>query len=209
MRTADEVLEFWFGAPARNGDELMAKVGRWFMGGEALDRDVIERFGPTIEAAIAGKLDAWADSPRSRLALVILLDQLTRNMYRNQARMYAGDARAQELALQSFDGDGAAAKLELMERVFLAMPLLHAENLSMQRRAGEIGAELRRDAPPLYQRLLEMHEEQTRKYTAVIERFGRFPHRNELLGRESTAEEIEFLRDWADRAPPAGAPRTR
>lgn len=206
MPTANDVLDYWFGQPARSEQDLMQKISRWFMGGPALDQEVNERFGATIDAAIAGQLDDWAGEPRSRLALVILLDQLTRNRFRDDPRMYSGDARAQQLALRSFE-DGTADKLELVEKMFLAMPLLHAEDLALQQRAGEIGVALRQQAPPLYQRMLAMHDEQTAKYTDIIRRFGRFPHRNAILGRDSTPEEIEFLRDWADRAPPKGSPR--
>ena len=204
MPTANDVLDYWFGEPARTEPELMQKISRWFTGGPALDREVNERFGDAIDDAIAGQLDDWAGAPRSRLALVILLDQLTRNRFRDDPKMYSGDSKAQQLALRSFE-DGTADKLELVERLFLAMPLLHAEDLAMQQRAGEIGVALRQDAPPLYEKMLAMHREQTGKYTDVIRRFGRFPHRNAILGRESTPEEIEFLRDWADRAPPRGS----
>lgn len=204
MPTASDVLDYWFGEPARSEPELMEKISRWFMGGPALDREVNERFGGALDAAIAGQLDDWADAPRSRLALVILLDQLTRNRFRDDPKMYSGDTKAQQLAVRSFE-DGTADKLELVEKLFLAMPLLHAEDLALQQRAGVIGAALREEAPPLYEKMLAMHHEQTQKYTEVIRRFGRFPHRNAILGRESTPEEIEFLRDWADRAPPKGS----
>ncbi len=204
MKTPDEVLEFWFGAPATTGDELMAKVRRWFAGGEAMDREVNERFGETVHAAVEGKLDSWASTPRGRLALVILLDQLTRNTFRNQARMYDGDARAQVLALDGFS-DGTAEQLSHLERLFLSMPLLHSENLAHHRRAAELAKEIWRDAPSFASPLLGMHEEQVAKYARIIERFGRFPHRNAILGRTSTGDEVEFLQDWAEKQPPAAA----
>lgn len=200
----DEVLEFWFGAPATDQPQLMAKVKRWFQGGPEMDREVIDRFGASVEAAMRGELDAWAETPRGRLALVLLLDQFTRNVFRGQARMYAGDAHAQALALEAFDG-GSAKELAFVEQLFLSMPLLHSEDLEHQRRERAIALELAANAPEPYPAMCRMHLEQTAKYTGVIERFGRFPHRNEILGRASTPEEIAFLADWAEKAPPSGA----
>jgi uncharacterized protein (DUF924 family) len=202
----DEVRAFWFGAPITSEEEAMARIPRWFTGDATFDREVTARFGPTVEAALEGRLDDWAATPPGRLALVIVLDQLTRNVFRDQPRMYAGDPRAQQLALQAF-ADGTAAALAPVERFFLSMPLLHAEDLGLQRRLGEISAQLAREAPPPLARFAAMHQEQSAKYTSVIERFGRFPHRNQLLGRVSTPEEVAFLADWAEKGPPTGAPR--
>jgi uncharacterized protein (DUF924 family) len=202
-----EVVEFWFGTPARTPEEVMQKTLRWFRGGEAMDREARERFGRAVERAVRGELDAWAEEPSGRLALVLLLDQLTRNVFRGDpARMYAGDARAQRLALEAFDR-GMDRGLPYEQRLFLSMPLLHAEDLALQRRAGAIAAALAAEAPPQYAQMAAMNREQTAKYTSVIERFGRFPHRNAVLGRASTPEEEEFLKDWDERAPPKGMPR--
>jgi uncharacterized protein (DUF924 family) len=206
IASPEEILEFWFEDPPPDLQALMAKARRWFHGSEAFDREVIARFGSTVAAAMNGELDAWSASPRSRLALVIILDQFTRNVFRGTPLTYAGDARAQDLALRSF-ADGTADQLAFIEQFFLSMPLLHAESLSLQRRETEIAKHLAARAPELYRPMTAMHLEQTAKYLGVIERFGRFPHRNEILGRESTPEELAFLIDWAENAPPAGMRR--
>ena len=202
MRTADEVLAYWFGAPATTEAEIMTQVRRWFSGGD-MDAEVRERFGETVEAALAGELDGWADEPRGRLALVILLDQLTRNTLRDDPGMYAGDGKAQRLALDAFDR-GLDARLAWVERLFLSMPLLHSEDPGLLRRAGEIARAMAAEAQPPYDRMSAMHLEQTAKYLGIVERFGRFPHRNAILGRTSTAEEEDFMRTWAERGPPRG-----
>jgi uncharacterized protein (DUF924 family) len=198
-----EVLEFWFGEPAVTSEELMAKVRRWFGGGEAMDREVVARFGDAVAAAVRGELDGWAATPQGRLALVLLLDQLTRNVYRGEARMYDGDARAQRLALEAFDR-GLDRELSFEQRIFLAMPLLHAEDAALQRRCGEIVGAMADGGPPLQAQLAAMQREQSAKYEEIVRRFGRFPHRNAILGRTSTPDEEAFLVDWAKRAPPRG-----
>jgi uncharacterized protein (DUF924 family) len=184
----------------------MAKTVRWFRGGPELDREVNERFKDAIEAAARGELDGWAKEATGALAIVILLDQLTRNLYRDDPRMYAADARAQRLAVDTF-ARGVDADLPYEQALFLAMPLLHAEDLALQQRGGEIAGSLSRRAPPHFAQVAAMHREQCAKYTGVIARFGRFPHRNQLLGRASTPEEEAFLMGWNERAPPRDFPR--
>jgi uncharacterized protein (DUF924 family) len=200
----EDVLEFWFGIPPADEQELMQKVRRWFHGGDALDREVVAGFADAVDAALGGGLDAWSSSPRGRLALVILLDQFTRSVFRGTSRVYAGDARAQELALEAFD-DGSAEELSFVEQLFLSLPLLHAESLALQEREAQIAAALAAKAPSLWRPMSAMHLEQSAKYRRVIERFGRFPHRNAILGRSSTPQEIEFIVDWDEKAPPTGA----
>jgi uncharacterized protein (DUF924 family) len=179
---------------------------RWFEGGAELDAEINARFGATVDAAMAGALDAWQGTPRGRLALILLLDQLTRNRYRGTARMYAGDAKAQAIALAGLDA-GEAAYLSAAERVFLITPLHHAENLALQRRARQETMALVAAAEGPWLELTDAPLEQTNKYNDVIERFGRFPHRNAILGRDNTPEEEEFLVGWAERMPPQGIKR--
>lgn len=201
--TPESVLDFWFGEPAEADAGLMAKIRRWFVGGPGMDREVTERFGPTVEAALDGALDAWATTARGRLALVIVLDQFTRNVYRGDPRTYAGDSRAQRLALEAFD-QGLDRGLSYVERLFLSMPLLHSEDLGLHGRLGEIVREGSASAPPEYRVMAAMNVEQAEKYASIIARFGRFPHRNAILGRETTPEEASFLVDWAENARPKG-----
>jgi uncharacterized protein (DUF924 family) len=202
--TVDDVLEFWFGTPPTTEADVMANERRWFRSGAEMDDDVRRRFGPAVDAAARGELDAWAATPRGRLALVILLDQLTRNVHRGNTATYAGDAKAQKLSLEAFDG-GLDRGLDLVERLFLSMPLLHSERPEHHARLASIAREIVADAAPIYRKLCAMYDEQVRKYADVIRRFGRFPHRNAILGRASTHEEMELLRDWERRAPPSAS----
>jgi len=180
--TAQAVLDFWFGAPgsARHG----AERDFWFRKDAALDAEIAARFGAAIETALAGGFAAWS-SPRGALARILLLDQLTRNSFRDTPRAFAGDAIALPLAEEAVArGDDRA--LANVERWFTYMPFQHAESVAAQERSLALFRLLRDDglASPLAW---------AEKHAAVIRRFGRFPHRNAILGRESTAEEIAFL----------------
>ena len=203
LASPEDVLSFWFGRPAANEDELMPRIHRWFRGGPSMDEEVRHRFGPTVEAALRHELDGWAETARGRLALVLLLDQMTRSVYRNDARSYAGDAHAQALSAEAFD-HGMDRELCFIERVFLAMPMGHAEDLGLQERVAGMASALATNAPPEYRVMSAMVVEQTLKYLGVIRRFGRFPHRNATLGRDSTPDELEFLKTWAEVQPPKG-----
>lgn len=189
IASPDDVLHFWFGGPIADEADLLQRARRWFAGGEAMDDEVRARFGGTIEAALRGELDSWAEWPRTRLALVLVLDQLTRNALRGTASAWAGDARAQALCIDALDR-GLDATLGPFERVFLAMPLHHAEDVALQARSRAYAERLSTELPA---RLADGHLEQTAKYNAIIARFGRFPFRNAALGRATTAAETEFL----------------
>ena len=202
----EDVLSFWFGTPAANEAELMSRVQRWFNGGPTLDAEVKARFGATVEAALNGQLDAWSETPRGRLALVLVLDQFTRNMFRGDARTHAGDPKAQRLALEAFE-NGSDRGFTHLESMFLSMPFAHAEDLALSKRGAEVARRLAAAAPAELAKISAMHVEQTHKFADVITRFGRFPHRNALLGRTSTEAELAFLVDWAAKAPPKDAPR--
>src|SRR5437879_2062138 len=138
LTTSEAVLAFWFGAPVRDVDDAVARMRRWFPEGNLLDAEVRRTFGATIEAALRGDLDGWAADGRGLLALVIVLDQLTRHAFRGTARAWEGDARAQALAVDAIDR-GVDVELDYMERLFLGMPLAHAEDGALQRRSIEFG----------------------------------------------------------------------
>lgn len=197
----DEVLSFWFGPEAKTPAELRAKLGRWYQGGPALDDLIRKKFGALVEQALSGELDGWASTPRGRIALIVLLDQFTRSIFRDSPRAFEGDKKAQQLAVEALDG---LALFSVEERQFLIMPLLHAEELGLQ----EMGVHEMQDhvdaAPEELRPLFAMGLEQSRKYRDVIARFGRFPHRNAALARTSTPEEEDFLKDWAAKQAPAG-----
>jgi uncharacterized protein (DUF924 family) len=203
-RMIDEVLEFWFGKPATNSEEYGGQVRRWYMGGPALDAEIREKFGTLVERALAGELDSWTQTTRGRVALVLLLDQFTRSVYRDDPKTYAGDAKAQALAVAALDA-GLDRELSIAERNFLVMPLTHAEDLALQERSARVMETIYNDAPDWQQAVLKMGLEQTKKYRDLIARFGRFPHRNKVLGRPSTPEEAAFLVDWEAKMRPSGA----
>jgi len=202
--SCESVLEFWFQRPAADATELAAKMKRWYQGGAELDTEIVARFRGEVEAAVAGGLEAWLDKPKGWLALILLLDQFTRNVFRGDPRTYAGDPRALALAHRALD-EGWHAGLTVEERNFALMPLLHSEDLASQERAVAEMPRLVADAPEPLRAIFGMGIEQTRKYRDIIQRFGRFPHRNRLLGRPSTPEEEEFAAHFAERQAPSAA----
>ena len=202
MATIDDVLAFWFGsAPATDLVEFGARMRRWYLGGEAEDTAIRERFAGTVERALAGELDGWADTPRGGVALVLVLDQMTRSIFRGTPRAFAGDARAQRVALAMIDA-GTVWALSWEERHFVYMPLVHAEDVALLDRFNALFPRTLPLVPDFARPLLGDGIEQGRKYRDVVARFGRFPHRNEVLGRASTPEEAEFLKTWDERRRP-------
>jgi uncharacterized protein (DUF924 family) len=165
----------------------------WFQGGPAVDREISERFGGVLEEARRGELDSWAETPRGRLALIVVLDQFSRNIYRGSSLSYAQDEKALELAVEGIDA-GMDRELTPMERIFFWMPLGHSEELALQERCVRHAEEEAANAPPHLRAMAEFGISQARAARDVIARFGRHPHRNEILGRESTPEELEYLR---------------
>ena len=155
---------------------------------------VRERFGSEVQAAMAGERDAWAATPTGRLALVLLLDQLPRNLFRRQAAAFAGDARAQA-QVQTALAAGEDEALPTIGRVFLYLPLTHAESLPLQDECVRRFERLRATAAPERHADLDNNLRYARLHRDIVARFGRFPHRNAALGRASTAEELEFLKD--------------
>jgi uncharacterized protein (DUF924 family) len=183
---ADAVLDFWFGAPGSSEFGRARKA--WFSKDTAFDATIRERFGTLVERALRGELEAWADAPRSALAQILLLDQFTRNAFRATARAFAGDARALAAASRMV-GSRQDESLPPFMRGFVYMPFEHAEGLAMQDEAIRLFTRLAGEAPEHADMLDYAH-----RHHAVIRRFGRFPHRNEILGRRSTAEEIAFVK---------------
>jgi len=177
---AQDLLAFWFGAP--DTPEYGAFRAVWFEKSETFDAEVRDRFAEAREQAERGALDAWAATPRGALALVLLLDQVPRNIFRDTPAAFATDVRALEAAKQALR-DGHDAALRPMERLFLYMPFQHAEDLVEQERS-----------LALYDRLdLDRAQQFAHRHHEIIARFGRFPHRNAILGRETTEAERLFL----------------
>ncbi|MGJ3245231.1 MAG: DUF924 family protein [Elainellaceae cyanobacterium] len=188
MAQVTDVLEFWFGDPSSKDAEYEQRRKLWFRKQETVDQEIRERFESTYERAASGQLDSWHNSPEGCLALVIVLDQFPRNMFRNDPNAFATDAKAlavsQWAIAQRFD-----QALDPIQRLFLYLPFEHSEQLTHQNQSVEHFARLVNDAPELsdtYSYAI--------RHRQVIERFGRFPHRNSILGRNSTPEEREFLK---------------
>lgn len=176
---AQEVLAFWF-----RGDE---RDPRWFRKDPAFDDGVRSRFLALHERGAAGELAAWRETPGDCLALIVVLDQFSRNMFRGTARAFATDAAALQAARHAV-ARGHDRDMRPAQRIFVYLPFQHSEALEDQRRSCELNAPLGAFAETFdVPRFAEAHR-------AIIERFGRFPHRNAALGRLSTAEEIEFLK---------------
>ena len=181
---AQRVLDFWYGA-AGSPQHGKRRV-EWFRKSEAFDAEVRDGFLAVYEELAAAGADAWAAEPRELLAKIIVLDQFPRNMFRDTPRAFATDGlalAAAELLLRK----GWDTALTPIERWFAYLPFEHAEDLAMQRRAVELFGALAADSA--YADLLEWAQ----KHYVIIERFGRFPHRNAILGRASTPQEEEFL----------------
>lgn len=168
------VLRFWF-------EDL--KPEQWFQVDPELDKAIADKFGDIHHAATLGELEEWRDSPRGRLAEILVLDQFSRNIYRDDARAFAWDSMALCLAQEAIRR-GCPQDLSSPKRAFIYMPFMHSESPKIHRQAVELYSE-----PGL-----EYNLEFEYKHKEIIDRFGRYPHRNSALGRESTPEEIEFLK---------------
>jgi len=175
-----EIHEFWFGPPPH------AARGEWFRKDPAFDAVIRARFGDALETTLAGTTHVSDDDVRDSLAHVVLLDQFTRNAFRDTPRAFAGDHRALRTAIGVVDA-GRDAALDHFERWFLYMPFQHSEDPAMQQRSIALFTRLADEAAD--PALLGWAE----KHAAIIRRFGRYPHRNPILGRASTPEEIAFL----------------
>jgi len=182
---AQSVLDFWFGA----ADDLqhLSPRPQWFTKDAAFDASIGMRFGALIEQAITGELAHWTDTPAGAVALIVVLDQFTRNAFRSDARAFAGDAHALAAARELVSA-GLDRALPGVQRQFVYLPFEHAEDLAAQREALRLFAQLERDEPSLEGLLVW-----ARRHHDIVERFGRFPHRNAALGRASTPEELAFL----------------
>jgi uncharacterized protein (DUF924 family) len=195
---ADELLEFWFGADLDSPAAVAQRNELWFGGAAQTDREIRARFADLPDRAAAGALDGWLAAPRSALALVIALDQLPRNLFRGTTRGFAYDARAVEVASASLDA-GFDRDLHPLEAGFFYMPFQHAERLDLQERSVALFEALRSSAPAALRPGLEEWAGYARRHRDVIARFGRFPHRNALLGRHSTAAESTYLESGGER----------
>ena len=178
-----DVLGFWFDPAHR---------AHWFEKAPHFDEQIRGQFAGTVEAATRGDLDGWTSTPAGWLALLILLDQFSRNLHRGSPRAWAADVKAQRFALSGLDA-GFDQALSPLERVFAYLPLEHAEDAALQRRSVALFEKLHEQAGADEQARFAGFLDYARRHRDVIARFGRFPHRNAVLGRDSSAAELEYL----------------
>lgn len=186
----ERLLGFWFGPLDADGNATRERSERWYKKEPEFDAHLRELFGRELERAGRGELNDLAETPRGRLALIILFDQFARNIHRGSPRAFENDTRAVSLVLEGL-ALGHDRELALAERQFFYMPLMHSENLEHQNRCI---AEFQR-ATKEHGGKLDFALPYAERHRDIIARFGRFPHRNAVLGRQSTKEEIEFLKE--------------
>lgn len=194
MQRSLEVLSYWFGSPSavESGAVPEQQLALWFEASEDTDAEIRDRFGNDLEKAGQGRYDDWTGDPKSCLALIVLLDQFSRNIHRASPRAFAYDDRALACALDGIDSDHDRA-VTPVARAFYYLPLEHAEDLGHQQRCVQLFEELLEDAPKDQHPLIQEFVDYAIDHRTIIERFGRFPHRNAILGRQSTPEEQAFL----------------
>lgn len=186
------VLQFWFGDVDELGRSDVMHSRRWFMKDDAFDREIADRFGQTYADVRGGLREAWLDDPRGRVAYVVVLDQFPRNMFRGTARMFEGDRQALAAAVEGVARHDDAA-LTVNERSFLYMPYMHSEEIGMQELSVALFKELAATAPSELRGSVQAAVQYAEKHREIIARYGRFPHRNTLLGRASTPAELAFV----------------
>jgi uncharacterized protein (DUF924 family) len=196
--SAQDVLIFWFGPRPYTAARVLQHSRIWFGEPDApevtpqTDELIRDRYGELALAAEQGRLASWESSPRRRLALILLLDQFSRNIYRGSAHAFAQDLQALSLTVSGMQ-IGADATLDPVERLFFYMPLMHAEGLDLQEESVAAFRRLVEESPPDLRRTFQASLDSAVQHRDIIQRFGRFPHRNRVLGRDSTPEELEWL----------------
>ena len=188
----DTILSFWFREHELSAPQIDRRMDIWFGEDAAFDQDIATRFGDDIEQASQGRLNHWAAEPRGRLALILLIDQFRRNIHRNTAKAFSHDKLALKLCVE-----GAMEKkdqgLTPIQKVFFYMPLQHAESAKVQAKSVELFNRLADSVSPTYQETFLTVAQFAELHKDIIDQFGRFPHRNRLLGRDNTPEEDEYL----------------
>ena len=192
MENVKTILRFWFGT-AVNDLEVAEQCARlWWKKDPQVDNEIRKRFAAILEAAVNGERNEWLRDARGRLALIIVADQFSRNMYRDTPRAFAADKFSLSWCKDGLE-EGADRALRPIERVFVYMPLEHSESIEDQNRSVALFRELAENVSAEQRKLFDGYVDFAVRHREIVQRFGRFPHRNAILGRESTAEEAEFL----------------
>lgn len=188
----EEILSFWFKEQTLSAPQIDQRMEIWFSEDPLLDHEIEKKFAEEVENASNGNLDYWTHSPRGRLALIILIDQFRRNIYRGSAKAFSKDSLALKLCVH-----GAMEKqdqrLSPIEKVFFYMPLQHAESRKVQAKSVELYRRLAESVSPTLRETFMTVLQFAELHRDIVEQFGRFPHRNKLLNRENTPEEDEYL----------------
>ncbi len=188
----EEILSFWFMEKALSAPQIDGRMDIWFGEDSVFDEQIAKEFSDDIDKASDGKLDHWAHEPKGRLALILLLDQFRRNIFRNTPEAFEKDPAALKLCVE-----GAMEKkdkgLTPIHKAFFYMPLQHAESRKVQEKSREVFQRLADAVSPTYKETFETIAQFADLHADIVERFGRFPHRNKLLNRDNSTEEEEFL----------------
>ena len=187
-----DIVTFWLSNSRDSPDRASARRGWWYRGGPEVDEEIRARFGELMPRVLAGELSGWRETPDGALAMVLLLDQFTRNLYRGTAEAYAGDALAFEIVNHAIDR-GLDRALHPVARIWLFHPFHHREDVAEQDRGLALLRALRRDADPAWHGYVERSIRGWTRHRDIVARFGRFPHRNAVLGRDSTVREQAYM----------------
>jgi uncharacterized protein (DUF924 family) len=196
-QTISTIIKFWF-AEIGDGFDVSLQHKLWYGGGVETDEKITSKFGELMEKALAGELSHWSNNTQGVMALVLLIDQFTRNIYRGQATAFSGDEQAKEVVKNALK-KGVDRKLTMVQRSFLYMPLEHSEQLIDQQFCVQLFTSLLAEAPVDGVEVIKSSLDHAVKHLNIIELFGRFPHRNKVLGRSSTRQEIDYLNDGGAR----------
>jgi uncharacterized protein (DUF924 family) len=190
----EEILDFWFGDLDELGCSSPEHRKRWWTKSDAFDQVIRSQFLSDYEAIVAGDREAWRSTARGALAFIIVLDQFSRNMFRGTPKMFAADELARDVCCEGIDA-GFDTELSFDERVFFYLPLEHSEEITDHRQCIDLFNALLDCSPEPLEADAKNYLDFAQRHKAIIDRFGRYPHRNETLGRASTPEEAEFLEE--------------
>lgn len=193
MEDPRSVLKYWFGSNPSDAWIAKERAKLWWSKNKEIDSQICRRFEPLVIAAQSGALEDWKSTPEGWLALILVTDQFPRNIYRGSAAAFRFDSIALHLCLQGL-ANQEDSELRPIHRIFFYIPLEHSENLKHQNRCIRLFRQLASKAPNDFKPVLDGFIQFALRHQVIIERFGRFPHRNKILGRPSTTEELEFLK---------------
>lgn len=191
-RIREEILDYWFGDSEPDSDELERRIDLWFEAGPEVDTEIATRFGDALREAQRGSLEDWKGTARGRLALIVLLDQFSRNLHRGTEAAFATDIDALRLCLEGIEL-GLDRELSTVERAFFYMPLQHAEVLSAQEKSVQMFEALEATCADAIRPHMHRFLLSARSHRNIVAKYGRFPHRNRVLGRQCTDAEEDFL----------------